>query len=241
MAILSNIVVYTGGYLFLVFIAVCLATGLYYLAEMVEEYTRLTKKVLSWGIKISIALHVALLAVDRLPFLCIGVGIAAQLAYNTLLKRFPFTEVTSVEFLGSLAMLVANHFVWMRHFREAYHSMEYLLGFFLMVVWIVPFGFFISLAANESVLPSGGLAGSGGGLGGGAASGGGMGGMGGMGGRQPGSMPAGAFGTFGDGGGRKKRANVILQVLDFGKAQWERVAKKSFPNGLPGTYKERNL
>ena len=31
------------------------------------------------------------------------------------------------------------------------------------------------------------------------------------------------------------------RVLDFGKAQWERVAKKSFPNGLPGTYKERNL
>jgi hypothetical protein len=119
---------------------------------------------------------------------------------------------------------------------------EYLLGFFLMVVWIVPFGFFVSLAANESVLPGGGLAGSGGGLGSGGfggASGGGGGGGGGMGG---GGMPAGAFGTFGDGGGgKKKRANVILKVLDFGKAQWERVAKKNFPNGLPGTYKERNL
>jgi hypothetical protein len=33
---LSNVIVYTGGYAFLVFIAVCLATGLYYLAEMVE-------------------------------------------------------------------------------------------------------------------------------------------------------------------------------------------------------------
>jgi hypothetical protein len=87
----------------------------------------------------------------------------------------------------------------LRRYSEAYHSIEYLLGFFLMVVWIVPFGFFISLAANESVLPSGGLAGSGGGLGGGGASGGGMGGMGGMGGGS--SMPAGAFGTFGDHGG----------------------------------------
>ena len=239
MAVLSNIVVYTGGYLFLVFIAVCLATGLYYLAEMVEEYTRLTKKVLWWAIRISIALDVALLVVDRLPILCVGTAIAAQLTYNTLLKRFPFMEMTSLEFLGSLGMLVANHFVWMRHFREAYHSMEYLLGFFLMVVWIVPFGFFISLAANESVLPSGGLAGTGGGLGGASASGGGGGGGGGMG---MGGMPAGAFGTFGDNnGGKKKRANVVLQVLDFGKAQWEWVAKKTFPNGLPGTYKERNL
>ena len=49
MAILSNIVAYIGGYLSLVFVAVCLATGLYYLAAMVEEYTRVTKKVLTWA------------------------------------------------------------------------------------------------------------------------------------------------------------------------------------------------
>ena len=65
MAFLSTVVVYTGGYLFLVFIAVCLATGLYYLAEIVEEYTRFTKRVLSWAIKITIVLHVALLVVVR--------------------------------------------------------------------------------------------------------------------------------------------------------------------------------
>ena len=39
MPFLSNIVVYTGGYLFLVFIAVCLATGLYYL----ERWSRSTR------------------------------------------------------------------------------------------------------------------------------------------------------------------------------------------------------
>ena len=71
-----------------------------------KEYTRVTKKVLAWAIKISIALHVALLVVDRLPLLCIAVGIASQLAYSTLLKRFPFMELTSVEFLGSTVMLV---------------------------------------------------------------------------------------------------------------------------------------
>ena len=62
-----------------------------------------------------------------------------------------------------------------------YHSVEYLLGFFLMVVWIVPFGFFISLAANESVLPGSGLAGANG-------SAGSLGG---------GQMPSGAYGTPG--------------------------------------------
>ena len=89
MAILSNIVVYIGGYLSLVFVAVCLATGLYYLAEMVEEYTRVTKKVLTWAIKISVGLDVALLVVDRLPFLCIALSIGAQCIYHRLLRRFP--------------------------------------------------------------------------------------------------------------------------------------------------------
>lgn len=235
MAWLSNVLVYTGGYLFLVFIAVCLATGLYYLAEMVEEYTRVTKKVLSWSIKISIGLNVALLVVDRLPFVNIALSVGALCTYHTLLKKFPFMALTSPEFVGSVAALVANHFMWMRHFRndsDEYYSVEHLLGFFLMVVWIVPFGFFISLAANESVLPGGGLAGANG-----SSSS-----------LDSGQMPSG--GGFGMGGGRyddgrtrRKRANVVLQSLDFCKAQWERFAKKNvFPNGIPAaSYKERNL
>ena len=43
---LATLVVYIGGYLFLVFLAVCLATGLYYLAELVEEYTTASKKAI---------------------------------------------------------------------------------------------------------------------------------------------------------------------------------------------------
>jgi|TARA_B110000971_G_scaffold171433_1_gene176201 hypothetical protein len=238
MPFLSNIVVYTGGYLFLVFIAVCLATGLYYLAEMVEEYTRVTKKVLGWSIKISIGLHVALWVVDRLPFVNIFLSITAQCTYHTLLRKFPFMALTSPEFLGSVVALVANHFMWMRHFRNdtiEFNSVEYLLGFFLMVVWIVPFGFFISLAANESVLPGGGLAGAAGNSGslaGGQMPSGGYGGM----------MGGGGSIDYG-GGGKRKRANVVLKTLDFCKAQWERFATKNvFPNGMPAaSWKERNL
>jgi hypothetical protein len=45
------------------------------------------------------------------------------------------------------------------------------------------------------------------------------------------------------GGGKRKRSNIVLKTLDFGKAQWERFAKKKvFPNGMPAaSYKERNL
>ena len=61
MAWLSNVLVYTGGYLFLVFIAVCLATGLYYLAEIVEEY----EVEFSWAIKIGVGMNGALVIAYR--------------------------------------------------------------------------------------------------------------------------------------------------------------------------------
>ena len=44
--LLATALVYVSGYAVLVFLAVCLATGLYYLAELVEENTKLTKTII---------------------------------------------------------------------------------------------------------------------------------------------------------------------------------------------------
>jgi hypothetical protein len=151
---LSLAVVYLGGYTFLIFLAVCLATGLYYIAELVEEYTVFTKRLINYGIYVNVGLHCLLFVVDGQPFLCVASGIAAHAMYFTLLKKFPFISLTSPEFLGSCVMLVLNHYMWLQHFFTKYYNVEYVMGFFLICVWLVPFGFFISLAANESVLPS---------------------------------------------------------------------------------------
>lgn len=50
-------------------------------------------------------------------------------------------------------LFIAAHIVWVRHFLHTWHTLEYILGFFVPVVWAVPFGLFISLAANEQALP----------------------------------------------------------------------------------------
>jgi hypothetical protein len=156
----ATLVVYSGAYLFVLFFAVCLATGLYYLAELVEEYTRLTRKVISYAIKAVIGLHVLLYLVDSLPLISIAIGIAAHVVYYRLLKTFPYISLASPDFLGSLGLLILSHVAWIRFFytdpRCIYVSMEWIFGFMLVMVWIVPFAFFISLAANESVLPGGG-------------------------------------------------------------------------------------
>eukprot|EP00898_Chlorokybus_atmophyticus_P003788 jgi/Chlat1/440/Chrsp103S01019 len=158
---LSTFVVYAGGYVFLVFIAICLATGLYYMAEVVEEYTKLTKKVISYAIQAVLVLHVLIWVVDRLPAIPVLTGMGAHVLYFRLLRTFPFISLTSPDFLGSIATLVLSHAAWLRYFL--YHpdtvhvTLEYLVGFFIVMVWLVPFAFFMSLAANESVLPSMGI------------------------------------------------------------------------------------
>jgi len=156
----ATLVVYAGAYLFVLFFAVCLATGLYYLAELVEEYTRLTRKVISYAIKCVVGLHVLLWLVDRLPVIAVAVGIASHVVYYRLLRTFPYISLASYDFLGSVGLLILSHIVWIRFFytdpRCVYVSMEWIFGFMLVMVWIVPFAFFISLAANESVLPGGG-------------------------------------------------------------------------------------
>merc|ERR1712216_196323 len=61
--------VYVSGYLVLLFLAICMACGLYYMAELAEEYSRLTKKILTYCIQGVIGIHVLLLIFDRFPFL----------------------------------------------------------------------------------------------------------------------------------------------------------------------------
>ena len=265
MEVVGDTLVYVGGYVFLVFMAVCLATGaretkrrdararetivrtsgregcrarwtrcsarvrltrrcgmmgacvaragLYYLAEMVEEYTRLTKKVLDWSIKTTYVLHALLWIVDRKPFFTVLVSAGAQFAYSQMLRRFPFIVFTSAEFLTSLAALGATHWVWVRFFHGTYHSTEYVLGFFFMIVWFVPFGFFISIAANESVLPGGATV--------------------------PGAPNGANLGGYDPNRGGKKTRNALLMLLDTLKVYWTRLTEKFMPaGGIPGTYRD---
>jgi hypothetical protein len=152
--LVSLVVVYLGGYLALVLLAVCLATGLYYIAELCEEYSRLTKRVLTHALRAVLALHAALLLFDRQPVACVLAGAAAHCCYARLLPRFPHFVLLSPEFGLAAAALLLTHALWLRHFYyDTYASAEYVAGFFVVLVWAVPFGFFISLAASDSTLP----------------------------------------------------------------------------------------
>ena len=66
-------------------------------------------------------------------------------------------------------MVLLNHYLWFKHFSalqtQAYNNMSYyeqpdiptfteIASYFGLCVWLVPFSLFVSLSANDNVLPT---------------------------------------------------------------------------------------
>ncbi len=100
--------VYASGYLVLIFLAICMACGLYYMAELAEEYSRLTRKILYWSIIVVAAIHVLLLVFDGFPWLATFFGLAMHLVYFQFLKDFPYVNFSSPLFIGACGVYLCG-------------------------------------------------------------------------------------------------------------------------------------
>ena len=78
------------------------ACGLYYLAEITEEYATPTKHVIKLSLVFSITCNLLLFMFDGFPFFLTAVGLAAHSLYYTLLRNFPSFEATSPQFVASI-------------------------------------------------------------------------------------------------------------------------------------------
>lgn len=161
-----------------VFLTLSIASGLYYLSELVEEHSVLSAKVLRRLIYAVITTQVLLWLVDGFPFYLTLLGVASHAVYMTNLRHFPIVKLTDVWFLLSCGLVVLNHWLWFRYFSEApsqtysrgvagnlardRYSTNYIqqptfteiASYFGLCVWLVPFALFVSLSAGENVLPS---------------------------------------------------------------------------------------
>ncbi|CAL4085516.1 unnamed protein product [Meganyctiphanes norvegica] len=131
-----------------------LAAALYYLAELVEEYTTVTAKVLRFLIWLSLLLYLFVFLLEDLPSSVILCGMLAHLVHLSILRTFPFFQLTSLPFLLGIGLFFVNHYLAFSYFAAYYYPAAEVLAYFTLFVWLVPFGFFISLSANENVLPT---------------------------------------------------------------------------------------
>ena len=152
---LSVACVYLGAYLVLVVGAICIAAGLFYLAEVAEEYSRVTRAVLKVGTGVVLALTLALALVDNHPRYCLASSFVAHLSYAALLPKFPYFEVSAPPFVLSVLLLLLSTCCWTYHFYYfTYASLEFVFGFMCVLVFFVPFGIGLACGANEGALPS---------------------------------------------------------------------------------------
>lgn len=136
------------------FITMAIAAGLYYLAELVEEYTTVTVKVIRWMIIFTLLTYVGLFIFEGLPTTMLCCGLIAQVAHFSLLSSFPFFSVGSPSFLAAMLMVLVNHYFAFSFFGENYYPFSEVMAYFTICQWLVPFAFFVSLSANENVLPT---------------------------------------------------------------------------------------
>jgi len=92
------------------------AAGLYYLAEMVEEYSVLAKKILVYLLVFVFVVYICLLVVDGFPITLISVGILAHLFFGSLLTTFPVISLLSPGFIGGTLLFLVGHFLAFQYF-----------------------------------------------------------------------------------------------------------------------------
>ncbi|PHH86581.1 hypothetical protein CDD83_10041 [Cordyceps sp. RAO-2017] len=160
---------YAGAVTGFCFLTLAIASGLYYLSELVEEHTVMAKRLLTRLIYTVIAVQLALWLVDGLPFWATIVGVLAHVVYLGNMRRFPFVKLSDPLFLVACVLVLLDHYVWFKYFsnsqtrayqRSSYYdqvdipSFTMIASYFGLCVWLVPFALFVSLSAGDNVLPT---------------------------------------------------------------------------------------
>ncbi|KAJ8317591.1 hypothetical protein KUTeg_005495 [Tegillarca granosa] len=131
-----------------------LTAGLFYLAELVEEYTVVTAKIIKYMIIFSTVIYVGLFLFEDLSTSMILVGLLNNAAYYWVLQSFPYFYISSPSFIVSVALVFLNHYLAFSFFSTNWYPFSDVLAYFTICLWIIPFAFFVSLSANENVLPT---------------------------------------------------------------------------------------
>ncbi|KAI9053291.1 hypothetical protein LZ554_002254 [Drepanopeziza brunnea f. sp. 'monogermtubi'] len=150
------------------FLTLAIASGLYYLSELVEEHTVVAKKLLTRLIYGVIGLQALLCLVDGFPFMLSMLSISSHIVYLGNMRRFPFVKLSDPLFVSSCVLVLVNHYLWFTHFSFAslvaspasrydpsfLPTFTEIASYFGLCVWLVPFSLFVSLSASDNVLPT---------------------------------------------------------------------------------------
>ncbi|CAF3313040.1 unnamed protein product [Rotaria socialis] len=149
---------YALSWIAFIIIAICLtisvAAGMYYVAELIEEYTTVAKRFIHFILITVTVLNILLLVLEtQFTWTLCSIGVLSNIMYFFILGDFPFIGFLSPAFLFSMVLLIIHHYFAFSFFNNYYYPFPEILAYFTIFVWIVPFCFVLSLSANDYVLP----------------------------------------------------------------------------------------
>lgn len=92
---------------------------------------------------------------EDVSFWLIAFGIVSHLVYLSMLRYFPNIKTTNPTFIASAIMCLLSQVFWFQFLRSTYFPFEEVCAYFLILVWLVPFIYFISIASDDTALPYG--------------------------------------------------------------------------------------
>lgn len=95
---------YAGAIIGFCFLTLAIASGLYYLSELVEEHTVMAKRLLTRMIYTVIGVQAMLWLIDGFPFWATLLGIVSHVVYLGNMRRFPYVQLSDPLFLLSCCM-----------------------------------------------------------------------------------------------------------------------------------------
>jgi len=152
------------------FVTLAIASGLLWISELIEEHSRLAKSYGTTGIYVIIAVHVLLYLLDDLPLWRIAFSIVCHVVYlQNFSHTWPFISLSSIAFIASCVLVIADHFIWFFYFANVTHEARQasrarlyavkapnfgdMATFFGICIWLAPLFLFLSLSANDNALP----------------------------------------------------------------------------------------
>lgn len=137
-------------------------------------YTHCLRTECSVGVfQVVTSLYVFLWLFESFPLTMILCGVLGQLCHFVILSNFPFVAFSSIQFIFGVILVIVNHYLAFSYFSSTYHpfsevhytseaqgiktliiKMFQVISYFTLYLWLVPFSLFVSLSANDNVLPT---------------------------------------------------------------------------------------
>ena len=141
-----------GSLFQVLFITLGIAAALYYLAEVIEEYSTKSRRYVRYMLIFCVLCNLALV-IDGMPYLIIINGVLLHMCYYACIKHFPYVVLTDPLFLLGSILLILQHYLAYNYFLEYYCPFSEILAYFTFCVWLTPFTFFISASTTDPSLP----------------------------------------------------------------------------------------